>query len=77
MTAEPQAAMAGERPVLYDTRLATRIPGELDRRLRLLAVLSRRPLAHVLADLLSRQLPTEAELAARLQQIGAAADGQR
>lgn len=77
MTAEPQAAVRDGRTVSYDTRLATRIPGELDRRLRLLAVLTRRPLAHVLADLLSRQLPTEAELAARLQQIGAAADDRR
>jgi hypothetical protein len=77
MTAEPEATVHDERPASYDTRLATRIPGELDRRLRLLAVLSRRPLAHVLADLLARQLPTEAELAERLQQIGAGSDDQR
>jgi hypothetical protein len=77
MTAEPQAAVYDGRPTAYDTRLATRIPGELDRRLRLLAVLTRRPLAHVLADVLSSQLPTEAELAARLQRIGSAADDRR
>ena len=72
MAAELQAAVADGQRDSYDTRLNTRIPGELDQRLP--AVLSRRPLAHVLADLLSRQLPTEAELAARLQQTGAGAD---
>ena len=77
MTADSQTAVGEGRAVAYDTRLATRIPGELDRRLRLLAVLTRRPLAHVLADLLARELPTEAELADRLQQIGSRADDRR
>jgi hypothetical protein len=63
MAAELQAAVADGQRDSYDTRLNTRIPGELDQRLRLPTVLSRPPLAHVLARLLSRQLPTEAELA--------------
>jgi hypothetical protein len=54
----------------YDTRLATRIPRAIDRRLRLFAVLTRKPLAHVLSDVLSQGLPTDAELAAQLQQRG-------
>ena len=70
MTPGPAEPAQAERPTAYDTRLATRIPGELDRRLRLFAVLTRRPLAHVLAELLSRQLPTDAELAARVRQMG-------
>jgi hypothetical protein len=53
-----------------DTRLATRIPRELDRRLRLLTVLCGRPLQSVLVDVLHRALPTEAELA---DQVKAAA----
>jgi hypothetical protein len=56
--------------VAYDTRLATRIPRAVDQRLRLFAVLVRKPLAHVLSDVLSQALPTDAELAARLQQRG-------
>jgi len=50
-------------------RLATRIPAQLDTRLRLLAAISRRPLQDVLAELLARALPSAAELA---QQIEAA-----
>ena len=58
----------------YDTLLATRIPRELDERLRALVFLSRRPLQHVLSDLLARALPTSAELAEQLSKIGASAD---
>lgn len=60
--------------VTYDTRLATRIPRAVDQRLRLFAVLVRKPLAHVLSDVLSQALPTDAELAARLQQRGSRTD---
>jgi hypothetical protein len=60
--------------VAYDTRFATRIPRAVDQRLRLFAVLVRRPLAHVLSDVLSQALPTDAELAAQLQQMGEQAD---
>jgi hypothetical protein len=58
-----------------DTRLATRIPPELDRRLRLLAVLSGRSIQRVLADLLAKELPTEGELAARLSEMGTQSRG--
>jgi hypothetical protein len=63
---------AAQRPgaVAYDTRLATRIPRAVDQRLRLFAVLARKPLAHVLSDVLAAALPTDAELAAQLQQRG-------
>ncbi len=63
---------AGQPPgvMAYDTRLATRIPRAVDQRLRLFAVLVRKPLAHVLSDVLAAALPTDAELAARLQQMG-------
>jgi hypothetical protein len=63
---------AGQPPgaTAYDTRLATRIPRAVDQRLRLFAVLVRKPLAHVLSDVLAAALPTDAELAAQLQQRG-------
>ena len=71
-TEAQQPRGAGRPPgvMAYDTRLATRIPRAVDQRLRLLAVLVRKPLAHVLSDVLSEALPTDAELAARLQQAG-------
>lgn len=67
--ADPPASAAA-----YDTRLATRIPRAIDRRLRLFAVLARKPLAHVLSDVLAQGLPTDAELAAQLQQRGSGAN---
>jgi len=72
ITEAQQARGAGHPPgvMAYDTRLATRIPRAVDQRLRLFAVLVRRPLAHVLSDVLAAALPTDAELAARLQQMG-------
>ncbi len=71
-TEAQQPAGAGLPPgaTAYDTRLATRIPRTIDRRLRLFAVLVRKPLAHVLSDVLAAALPTDAELAAQLQQRG-------
>ena len=50
----------------YDTRLATKITDGVDRRLRMLALVSRRPLNHVLVSLLDQALPSADELAARL-----------
>jgi hypothetical protein len=58
-----------------DTRLATRIPHAVDQRLRLFAVLRRRPLARVLSDVLGGALPTAEELARQLQQWGGSDDG--
>ena len=54
----------------YDTRLATRIPRAISDRLRLTAVLARRPLAHVLSDVLAVALPTSDELASQLREAG-------
>lgn len=67
---QPRAAGQPKGVTTYDTRLATRIPRAIDQRLRLFAVLVRKPLAHVLSDVLADALPTDAELAARLQQMG-------
>lgn len=50
----------------YDARLATTITTEVDRRLRMLALLESRPLNHVLDGLLDKVLPPAAKLAARL-----------
>lgn len=50
----------------YDVRLATRITDGVDRRLRMLALASRRPLSHVLDGLLDQVLPPADELATRL-----------
>ena len=50
----------------YEVRLATRIPRPLDQRLRLLAVLSRKPITQVLTELLARALPTAEELAEQM-----------
>ncbi len=50
----------------YDVRIATRITGEVDRRLRMLALIKGRPLSHVLDGLLDQVLPPAAELASSL-----------
>jgi hypothetical protein len=73
-TQQPGSAARPPGAVAYDTRLATRIPRAVDQRLRLFAVLVRKPLAHVLSDVLAQALPTDAELAARLGQRGSGAD---
>jgi hypothetical protein len=51
----------------YDHRIATRITGDANARLRLAAVLQRRPLSAVLTDAISRALPTTDELAGLLR----------
>lgn len=50
----------------YDVRLATRITGPVDRRLRMLALVRSQPLSHVLVSLLDQALPTADELASLL-----------
>ena len=47
-------------------RLATRITPEVDRRLRMLALIKSRPLSHVLVGLLDQALPPADELASLL-----------
>jgi hypothetical protein len=51
---------------MYEARLATTITAEVDRRLRMLALVKGRPLNHVLVSLLDEALPTAGELAALL-----------
>jgi hypothetical protein len=53
----------------YDARLATRITASTDARLRQLALAARRPISHVLDDVLDAALPTGDELAARLRKL--------
>jgi hypothetical protein len=53
--------------MVYDVRLATRITDGVDRRLRMLALASRKPLSHVLDRLLDEHLPPADELASRLR----------
>jgi hypothetical protein len=50
----------------YDVRLATRITPAVDRRLRMLALVTSQPLSHVLVGLLDQVLPPADELAALL-----------
>jgi len=70
------AASAGPQAVLpvpaLTARLATRISKDVDRRLRLAAVLRDVRLGELLDQLLDQALPTAADLAAQLN--GAAAD---
>lgn len=50
----------------YDTRLGTRTSADVDRRLRLAAVVSRRTVADLVTDALDRTLPSTSELVAQL-----------
>ena len=50
----------------YDVRLATRITAAVDRRLRMLALVERQSLSHVLVVLLDQALPAADELASLL-----------
>lgn len=50
----------------YDTRLATRITSTVDRRLRMLALVKKQSLSHVLVGLLDEALPPADELATLL-----------
>ena len=49
-----------------DVRLATNINATVDRRLRMLALIKRQPLGHVLSLLLDQHLPPAEELAGQL-----------
>lgn len=57
-----------------DTRLVTHIPRDVSIRLRLLAAVTGRPMSHVVAELLARELPTAAELVTQMQETGARDD---
>jgi hypothetical protein len=75
VTSVPDTPAIGERPPgPLDTRLVTHIPRDVSLRLRLLAAVTGRPMSHVVAELLARELPTSAELARQMQEMGARDD---
>jgi hypothetical protein len=60
----------------HKPRLVAEISEDTDRRLRLLVVLRRQPLARVLTDVLDGALPSRAELAAEVGQPGGGTNDQ-
>src|SRR6266702_3590441 len=60
----------GARLMAYDVRLATRITATVDHRLRMLALIQRQSLSHVLSVLLDQALPPADELASLLKEQG-------
>ncbi len=58
-----------------DARLATRIPGQVSRRLRLLALVRGERLSATLTRLLDEALPSAEDLAGELGTKGSRADG--
>ena len=66
--AADRAAAVSSQPVLI-ARLTTRLTEDVDRRLRLTAVLQATNLGEFLDQLLSRTLPTYADLAAQLNGV--------
>ena len=50
----------------YDVRFGTRLTGEVDRRLRMFALVQGEALSHVLVSVLDQALPSAEELAALL-----------
>lgn len=61
----------GERlAAACDVRLATRISQPVDHRLRMLALIERRPLSHVLTQLLDQVLPPADVLVERMREGG-------
>lgn len=57
----------------YDVRFGTRLTGEVDRRLRMLALVKGESLSHVLVGLLDQVLPSAEELASLLAELKAVA----
>jgi hypothetical protein len=56
-----------EELMAYDRRIATRISGDADIRLRLAALVLRRPLSALLTDAIIQGFPSADELAQRLR----------
>ena len=56
-----------EELMAYDRRIATRISGDADIRLRLAALVLRRPLSALLSDVIVQGFPPADELAQRLR----------
>jgi len=57
----------GDKAAGCDVRLASRVSPTVDRRLRLLALVQRQPLSHVLTQLLDQALPPHDELIDQLR----------
>ena len=55
-------------------KVIARLPKEVDERLRLTAALRRKPIAHVLSEVLGGALPTRAELTEQIRNGGADGD---
>ena len=60
----------GDHAPSCDVRLATRVSGAVDRRLRLLALIQRQPLSFVLTQLLDGALPPADDLIDQLRHGG-------
>jgi hypothetical protein len=60
----------------FDARLATRITADVRRRLKLAAAVAGTSISATLTEVLDEALPTQAELADRLQRAGSGADEQ-
>jgi len=60
----------------FDARLATRVTRDVQRRLKLAAVVAGTSISATLTEVLDEALPTQAELADLLQKTGAPADEQ-
>ena len=58
---------------MYDKRFATRLTGEVDRRLRMFALVKGEALSHVLVGLLDQVLPSAEDLASKLAESKAVA----
>ena len=58
---------------MYDKRFATRLTGEVDRRLRMFALVKGEALSHVLVGLLDQVLPSAEDLASLLAESKAVA----
>lgn len=57
----------GDKAAGCDVRLASRVSPAVDRRLRLLVLIQRQPLSHVLTQLLDQALPAADELIDQLR----------
>ena len=71
MTAVPEAPASPRQ-----ARVAAEVPSDVYRRLRTWAALRGQPVAHVVSEVVCRAVPTADQLAAQMQQNGAADDDQ-
>lgn len=60
----------GAKPLTFDVPLASRTTRAVDHRLRMLALIQRQPLSHVLTQVLDQALPPADELLEQLRDSG-------